>query len=64
GIVIAPINLAEICPMVYDTKSKTQIAGFEMKDLEEIGLVKFDILGLAALSKLQGIQKLLAIGEI
>ena len=64
GIVIAPINLAEICPMVYDTKTKTQIAGFEMKDLEEIGLVKFDILGLAALSKLQGIQKLLAVGEI
>ncbi len=64
GIVISPVPLEEICPMVYDTKAGTQIAGFEMKDLESIGLVKFDILGLGALSKLQGIQNLLATGEI
>ena len=60
GIVIASQNLQDICPMIYDKTSHESIAGLEMSDLESIGLVKFDILGVAVLDKLMGVQKLLA----
>jgi len=60
GIVIASENLQNICPMIYDKTSHENIAGLEMSDLESIGLVKFDILGVAVLDKMMGVQKLLA----
>lgn len=64
GIVIASQNLQEICPMIYDKTSHESIAGLEMSDLESIGLVKFDILGVAVLDKIMGVQKLLAGEEL
>lgn len=63
GIVISPTPLAGICPMIRDSKTN-QIAGFEMNDLEAIGLIKLDILGLAFLDKVQGVQDILATGDI
>ncbi len=53
GIVISTNTLAEVCPLVYDGKTKTQIAALEMKDLESLGLVKLDVLGVAVLDKIQ-----------
>lgn len=64
GVVIADTNLSAICPMIYDTKSKTKIAGMEMEDLETIGIVKFDILGVAMLDKIMFISDYLKQGEI
>jgi DNA polymerase III subunit alpha len=64
GIVMSPVPLAEICPMVYDKSANDVVAGFEMNDLEAIGLVKFDILGVAVLDKIMGVQSLLEYGEI
>ena len=64
GIVMSPVPLAEICPMVYDKSANDVVAGFEMNDLEAIGLVKFDILGVAVLDKIMGVQSLLEHGEI
>jgi len=64
GIVIAPKPLREMCPMVYDTKSKKQVAGLEFEQLEKIGMLKLDILGLSLLSKLMGISSILATGDI
>ena len=54
GIIISDLQMGQICPMIFDKKSKQSIAGLEMSDLESIGLVKFDILGVAVLDKIMG----------
>jgi DNA polymerase-3 subunit alpha len=62
GIAISANPLNESCPMVYDSKNKQMIAGMEMQDLEAIGIIKFDILGVAMLDKVMKIQELLTQG--
>lgn len=62
GIAISSEPLNEICPMVYDTKNDQLIAGMEMQDLEAIGIIKFDILGVAMLDKIMSIRSLLLEG--
>lgn len=64
GIIISPSSLDAICPMMWDIKSEEKIAGMNMGDLEELGLVKFDVLGLLALDKLMGVRNLLLRGKI
>jgi DNA polymerase-3 subunit alpha len=59
GIAISANNLNEVCPMVYDTKTDSSIAGMEMQDLEALGIVKFDILGIGMLDKIMCVQSLL-----
>ena len=54
GVIISPVPLAAECPMLYDAATGEAVAGFEMNDLEAIGFVKFDVLGLAALDKISG----------
>ncbi len=62
GIVISNNKLGDICPMVYDSKNKQQIAGMEMQDLESLGIIKFDILGVAMLDKVMTVSDLLQNG--
>ena len=62
GIVITDQKLGSLCPMVYDTKNKQQIAGMEMQDLETLGIIKFDILGVAMLDKVMAVSTLLKNG--
>ena len=62
GIAMSSIKLHEICPMIYDNKNSQLIAGMEMQDLEAIGVIKFDILGIALLDKVMGISELLKEG--
>lgn len=62
GVVIADSDISGICPTIYDTKTKTKIAGMEMEDLESIGVVKFDILGVAMLDKIMYISEYLKQG--
>lgn len=64
GLVIAPEPLSDICPMVLDNKTKQMVAGLEMYDLESIGMLKFDILGVAMLDKVMGVQQILETGDI
>jgi DNA polymerase-3 subunit alpha len=64
GVVISPEPLEEYCPMVYDTKKKIVIAGMEMNDLEALGMLKFDILGIAMLDKIMGVRDILETGDI
>lgn len=64
GIAIAPQPLGELCPMIMDKSNKTQVAGFEMYDLEDIGILKFDILGLSLLDKIMGVKQILETGDI
>jgi len=63
GIIIAAEPLAGICPMVRD-KTGGMIAGMDMNDLEEMGHVKFDFLGISSLSKLMAVNNLLMYGRI
>lgn len=62
GVVISNDNLSNICPMVYDTKNKQTLAGMEMQDLEALGVIKFDILGVAMLDKIMSISDTLKNG--
>ena len=62
GVIIANEDLKNICPMVYDSKNKQMIAGLEMQDLESLGVIKFDILGVAYLDKIMHIADLLKTG--
>jgi DNA polymerase III alpha subunit len=59
GVVISQEKLSDICPMVYDSKNKQAIAGMEMQDLEALGVIKFDILGIAMLDKIMHISDIL-----
>jgi DNA polymerase-3 subunit alpha len=63
GIAISSEPLNTICPMVYDSKNDQMIAGMEMQDLEALGVIKFDILGIAMLDKIMTIQDILKNGE-
>jgi len=57
GVVISSNNLDEVCPMVRDKKGAEKIAGMEMGDLEAMGHVKFDILGVSLLDKMMGVKE-------
>jgi DNA polymerase-3 subunit alpha len=63
GIVISIDELSNVCPMIYDSKNDQLIAGMEMQDLESLGVIKFDILGVAMLDKIMTISDLLKNGE-
>lgn len=62
GIVISRDPLKGLCPMVYDSKNKQTIAGMEMQDLESLGVIKFDVLGIAMLDKIMTISNILKTG--
>ncbi len=52
GIVVSNTELDKVCPMMYNSKSKEVVCGLQMDDLESLGLIKLDILGLAVLDKI------------
>jgi DNA polymerase-3 subunit alpha len=58
GVVISAQPLHKVCPMVKTKDSNEKIAGLEMADLESLGHVKFDILGLSLLEKLMHIKEI------
>lgn len=64
GIVISADPLNEVCPMMVDKSTDELIAAIDMNDLEKMGHVKFDILGVTALDKLMGVNNLLKYGKI
>ena len=50
GVVISKENLNEYVPLYMDQKTNSLVTQFNMKWVEQAGLVKFDILGLKTLS--------------
>lgn len=58
GVVISANNLNKVCPMVNQKNGDEKIAGLEMEDLEALGHVKLDVLGLSLLDKLMYIDKI------
>jgi DNA polymerase III subunit alpha len=59
GVVISSSNLSESCPMVPQKSGGEKIVGIEMTDLESLGHVKFDVLGINLLDKIMKIKELL-----
>ena len=51
-------KIFEHLPVMYDPKSKTSVVGFEMNEAEKCGAVKFDVLGVSALDKINFAQRL------
>lgn len=58
GVVISADELYKVCPMVNPKSGTEKIAGLEMADLEALGHVKFDVLGINLLDKLMMIKEL------
>ncbi len=50
GVVIAPTSLTDYLPLFNDTDSNGFITQYDKDDLEHLGLVKFDFLGLTTLT--------------
>ncbi len=53
GIVIGDKPLKEICPLYYDDNSDMPVTQYDKKYAEEVGLVKFDFLGLKTLTTIK-----------
>jgi len=60
GVVIGDRPLAELVPLYRDPRSDMPVTQFDMKIVEDTGLVKFDFLGLKTLSVLRKAVDLLA----
>ncbi|MYB33964.1 MAG: DNA polymerase III subunit alpha, partial [Gammaproteobacteria bacterium] len=59
GVVIAPSPLIEFTPLYSDAHLNQAITQFDKDDLETIGLVKFDFLGLRTLTIIERAVKLI-----
>jgi len=53
GVVISPTPLTNIVPLYRDPKSGVISTQYQMKDLEDVGLIKMDFLGLKNLTIIQ-----------
>lgn len=53
GVVIGDRPLHELCPVYRDPRSEMPVTQFNMKYVEQAGLVKFDFLGLKTLTVVQ-----------
>jgi DNA polymerase-3 subunit alpha len=50
GVLIAPGKLTDFCPLYTAQGAESVVSQFDMKDVEAVGLVKFDFLGLTTLT--------------
>ena len=50
GVVIAPGSISDFCPVYNDRQSSSVMTQYDKDDVEKIGLVKFDFLGLRTLT--------------
>jgi len=53
GVLIAPGQLTDFCPLYQQPGSQAAVSQFDKDDVEAAGLVKFDFLGLATLTILE-----------
>ncbi|MDT8363570.1 MAG: DNA polymerase III subunit alpha [Nitrosomonas sp.] len=59
GVLIAPGEITDFCPIYCASTGETAVSQFDKDDVEKIGLVKFDFLGLRTLTILDR-----AVGDI
>ncbi|CAL4326303.1 DNA polymerase III subunit alpha [Buchnera aphidicola] len=50
GVVISPTKITDFCPLYCDEHGANPVTQFDKNDIEYIGLVKFDFLGLRTLT--------------
>ena len=59
GVLIAPGKLTDFCPLYQQPGSDAAVSQFDKDDVEAVGLVKFDFLGLATLTILELAQEMI-----
>jgi len=59
GVLIAPGRITDFCPLYQQPGSDAAVSQFDKDDVEAIGLVKFDFLGLATLTILELARELI-----
>ncbi len=59
GVLIAPGKLTDFCPLYQQPGSESAVSQYDKDDVEAIGLVKFDFLGLATLTILEIARELI-----
>ena len=59
AVIISEEPLADQCPMIFSKSKEDPKCGFEYEDLERIGLLKFDLLGVNVLDKIVDIKQLI-----
>ena len=57
GVVIAPNDIHEFTPLHYDAETNSMATQLDMYDVEDVGLVKFDFLGLRTLTVINNAVK-------
>jgi len=60
AVVVSATKFLDCCPLIYDKSSEGMVAGLEMEDIESLGLVKLDCLGLNCLDKIMMVKETLA----
>ena len=60
GVLIAPGKLTDFCPLYQQPGSDSAVSQYDKDDVEAIGLVKFDFLGLATLTILEIAREFIA----
>lgn len=64
GVLISSEPLAEVFPMVADKSSDRMITGIDMRDVELMGGVKFDLLALRTLNAIQDAEHVIRTGSL
>lgn len=59
GVLIAPSKISDFCPVYKASAEDGVVSQFDMKDVEALGLVKFDFLGLSNLTVIDKAVKLI-----
>ena len=57
GVVIAPDDIHEFTPLHFDSETNSMATQLDMYDVEDVGLVKFDFLGLRTLTVINNAVK-------
>ena len=63
GVVIAPGSISDFCPVYVDRQSESVMTQYDKDDVEKIGLVKFDFLGLRTLTVIDRAVKSINFGK-
>ncbi|QCI21548.1 DNA polymerase III subunit alpha [Buchnera aphidicola (Hyadaphis tataricae)] len=50
GVIISPTKITDFCPLYFDEQGNNPVTQFDKNDIEHVGLVKFDFLGLRTLT--------------
>ncbi|MFM2118975.1 MAG: hypothetical protein RL722_443 [Pseudomonadota bacterium] len=59
GVLIAPGKITDFCPLYQQPGSDSLVSQYDKDDVEAVGLVKFDFLGLATLTILEEAKRLI-----